>query len=121
VEVDAPFGFPSEVVAGVPDGTDVFGEVFADTPGDPCVIIDGPEVCPGVDVDAPVGCPLVTARVDVGEVCRALAADGACVVGCVCFCTLFVAALGVAVAAGAGLCAAAGLCCCLYPEVAPFL
>lgn len=112
-EVDEPFGLPSEVVAGVPDGTDVFGEVFAGTPGDTCVIIDGPEVCPGVDVDAPVGCPPVSGRVYAGEVCRALAAGGACVVAGACFCTLVVAALGAAVAAGAGLCAAAGLCCCL--------
>ena len=123
VEVDDPFGLPSEVVPDVPEGTDVFREVFADTPGDTCVIIDGPdpEVCPGVEVDAPAGCTLVTARVSIGEVLRVLAADGVCVVADACFCTLVVAALGVAVAAGACLCAAAGLCRCPYPEVAPFL
>ena len=113
VEVDAPIGLPSEVVAGVPDVTDVFGEVFADTPGDTCVIIEGPDVCPAVDVEAPAGCPLVTGRVYIGEVLRVLAAGGVCVVADACFCTLFVGALDVAVAAGAGLCAAAGLCCCL--------
>ena len=56
-EVDEPFGLPSEVVPGVSDGTDVFGEVLVEIPGDTCVIIGDPGIWPGVEVDAPFGFP----------------------------------------------------------------